>query len=1182
MVLLMLSALFSSFRVRSVVVICALLPLLLVPVHLAAQVSTGTINGKVTDPNGRVVRGAQIALTNVATGQVQNRRTNPDGVYTFPGLQPSTYRVTATAPGFDKTQTTFALGVAQIAQVDLALQLGTESVTVTVDANLAVALETEDSGVSTIISQQQLQELPIDGGNTFALAALVPGITPGGGFGISLSTDRGAVQTAGNANFSTNGGVSGSNEILLDGVPMTVCCQGQPALTPVPDIVSQFKVQTSVSQAQYGRSSGGVLNFVTNSGTSHLHGTVYEYFKNDFLNAANYFVKAVGAPPIIGRPDYRLPLRYNQFGGSIGGPVVFPFYNGRKKTFFFGAFSDTQAHITNQSIGTVPTVAMKNGDFTQAFTTYGAEIYDPSTYNTTTKARSAFPNHTITHIDPVAKNLLAYFPDPNIPGGSLINNFQRLQTVQRIDRQYNIRLDHEFSPKHHTFARGTLSQNSDINPDLFNQLTGPNATSQFLQGNVVTVDHVWVINSNNLLNLQYGLAYQSNHQILQSFNIDPAPIGFSQDFINVQQKPGIPRQLITAYTALGALGNNDLVHYTHAGGVTLTSQLRKHTLITGIDARLILENEGNLDAPMGTFSYTGTFTYKTPNATIPSAQSQFLSLASFELGYPASGDVILNARFSYRQRYAGLFVQDNWRIASRLTLNLGVRYDLETGPYESHNKVATIDPTLTTGLPAVNGNPVLGGLAFAGLAGHPRATWGTNFAEVGPRAGLNYRFTEKSTFNAAYGIMYLPVSQRVYSVGNPGSTSQTNYVATIDSIHPSYSIANPFPSGIVPLPTPTDAATSSLGSAIAGPVYDSRSSYVQQWNFGVQQLLKPTLSLRITYAGSHGVKLPANLNANDLDPKYFGAIGDTAAVTALQKLVPNPFFNIIPASAGTLGKSTVQAAQLLRAFPQYTTVAENHVNIGSSTYHALQTDLRWQAKRGSLLGVAYTWSKSLDDVGNLTTGFLDTGTQVYQNTYARAGERSYSPTDAPHRLVISAVGKLPIGHGQYLLNHLPGWADAIIGGWAGTTIFTYQSGLALGLTETGQASFSGTRPNLVPGQPLLTSGPVQSRLGGNFTSTGYLNPAAFRVNRSFELGDVPRYCGNCRAPGIITTNASINKRFHLTPKHLDLQLRLDAFNVLNHTQFGRPNTQFGAAAFGSITATSIGPRLLQLGAKVYF
>lgn len=1178
--------LLSLLDVRRCVRLCIALVvvagLLLWPLQLSAQVSTGSINGKITDSTGRVIRGVQMVLTNTATGQTQRGQTNGEGLYSFPGLQPSRYRISASVPGFDKAETTFALSVAQIAQVDLALQVGSENVVVTVDADRAVALETEDSGVSTTISQAQLQELPIDGGNSFALAALVPGVLPGGGFGISLSTDRGAVQTAGNANFSTNGGVSGSNEILLDGVPMTVCCQGQPALTPVPDIVSQFKVQTSVSQAQYGRSSGGVLNFVTNSGTSHLHGTLYEYFKNDQLNAANYFVKAVGAPPIIGRSDYRLPLRYNQFGGSVGGPVVLPFYNGRTKTFFFGAFSDTQAKITNQSIGTVPTVDMKKGNFTEAFAKYGAEIYDPSTYNATTKARSPFPNHTISAINPVAKNLLAYFPDPNIPGAGLVNNFQRLQTVQRVDRQYNIRLDHEFNTKHHTFARGTLSQNSDINPDLFNQLTGPNATSQFLQGDVVTLDHIWVLNDNNLLNLQYGLAYQSNHQQLQSFNIDPAPLGFSQNFISLQQKPGVPRQLITAYTALGALGNNDLVHYTHAGGATLTSQIGRHSLIAGVDARLILENEGNLDAPMGTFSYTGTFTYKTPNSTIPTAQSQFLSLASFELGYPASGDIILNARFSYRQRYAGLFVQDNWRLANNLTVNLGLRYDLETGPYETHNKVATIDPTLSTGLPMVNGRPTLGGLAFAGIGGHPRATWGTNFAEVGPRLGMNYRFASNSTVSAAYGIMYLPVSQRVYSVGNPGSTSQTNFVATIDNIHPANSIADPFPSGIVPLPTPTEAATSSLGSAIAGPVYDDRASYVQQWNFGVQQLLTPQTVLRLTYVGSHGVKLAANLSPNDLDPKYFGPIGDTATVTALQKLVPNPYYGIIPASAGTLGKSTVQASQLLKAFPQYTTVSENHVNIGSSTYHALQAELRWQSKRGSILGAAYTWSKSLDDVGNLTTGFLDTGTQVYQNSYARAGERSYSPTDAPQRLVINAVGKLPIGRGQAFLSNIPGWVDAVIGGWTGTTVLTMQSGLPLGLTETGQAVFSGTRPNLIAGQPLLTSGSIQSRLGGSFSSTPYLNPSAFRVNRTFELGDTPRYCGNCRAPGVNTVNASINKHFHLTPHRVDLQVRVDAFNVLNHTQFGRPNTQFGAAAFGSITATSSGPRLLQLGAKVYY
>jgi len=1169
------------------VAICLLFSQLTGGVALA-QVATGTISGIISDPAGAVIPESTVTLTNSATGQVFTSTTNANGFYSFPALQPGQYQVEATRRGFDKSQTSLALAVGQLAKIDLKLAVGSENVVVTVVLNEAAGFQTEESGSSAVIGKTELEELPVDGGNTFSLAALVPGVQPGGGFGIALSTDRGAVQTAGNANFTTNGGMSGSNEILIDGVPVTVCCQGQPALTPVPDIIDQFKVQTSVSQAQFGRTSGGVLNFVTKSGTNKIHGTLYEFFKNDKLNAANYFVKAIGTPPINGRSDYRLPLRYNQFGGSIGGPVVIPhIYDGRKRTFFFGAFSGTDVRVTNPTITTVPTALMRTGDFSEAYAYYGAEIYDPSTYSATTKTRSPFPNHKIpsTRYNQVAGNLMNYYPLPNIPlsgAASLINNFQRLQTIQRSDRQYNVRLDHQFTPNARTFVRGTLSKNSDTNPDLFNRLDGPNATKQVLQANVGTLDHVWVLNSNNLLNFQYGFAYQNNHQTLASYDIDPSALGFSSTFIGLQQKKGVPRQIITGYSNIGAVGNTDLVHYTHSGGVSLTSQRGRHSLVLGLDARLILENQGSLDAPMGTFSYSTTFTYKTPNTTVPSSQSQFLSLASFILGYPSSGDVILNDRFSYRQRYGAIFLQDNWRVANNFTLNLGVRYDLETGPVENHNKLATIDPYTATNLSAVNGKAVVGGLSFRGINGSPRAAWGTNFAQFSPRVGFNYNFHPTSVINAAYGIFYLPVSQRIYSVGNPGTTADTSYLASQDNITPANSITNPYPGGVTPIPTPAQASAGALGTAIAGPVYDDRSSYVQQWNIGVQQLITSTTTLRVTYAGSHGVKLSANLAANDLDPKYFGAVGDATMVAALQKLVANPFYGIIPASAGTLGKSTVQAAQLLRAFPQFTTVAENHVNIGSASYNALQADLTYRARRGSVFGIAYTWSKSLGDVGNLTTGFLDTGTQTYQNSYARSIERSYSPTDAPHRIVGRAVGKLPFGRGQRFFPNAKAWQNLLIGGWEGTAIVMLQSGLPLGITETGQAVFSGTRPSFVPGQPIQTTGARRDRIGGSFSSKGYFNTSAFRVTQYFELGSVPRYCGQCRIPGVQNVDTSLNKRFSLTDGGTDLQIRLDAFNVLNYTQFGRPANTFGSAAFGSITSQANNPRTLQLGVKLFY
>ncbi|HMJ60768.1 MAG TPA: carboxypeptidase-like regulatory domain-containing protein, partial [Bryobacteraceae bacterium] len=338
-----------------------------------AQTNTGTVTGRVIDASGGAVPDAAVTLTNSGTQLALPTKTDSEGNYSFVAIRPGPYRVQVEKAGFQKFATQFELAVDQTARVDVSLPVGqvTNSVEVT---ERPVLVESETSSLGQVISSKQVADLPLNGRNPFALAALTPGVVPLGSFGVGLNATRSAAQMAGANNFMANGGIAGSNEVLLDGVPITVCCQGQPAIIPSVDVTQEFKVQTNVSSAEFGRTSGGILNIITKSGTNDLHGSGYEFFGNDQLSAANFFVNRAGKPPIPGRDDFRTPLRYNQYGFTLGGPVTIPkLYSGKDKTFFFGGYEATKVRQYNYMTSVVPPTSIRSGDLSAA----PNAVYDP-------------------------------------------------------------------------------------------------------------------------------------------------------------------------------------------------------------------------------------------------------------------------------------------------------------------------------------------------------------------------------------------------------------------------------------------------------------------------------------------------------------------------------------------------------------------------------------------------------------------------------------------------------------------------------------------------------------------------------------------------------------------------------------------------------------------------------------
>jgi len=1191
---------------QPVVVVLLLLIALLIPCSIKAQVQNGTIVGTVTDPAGKVVPDASVTLNQAATGLVLHGQTNSEGQYTFPQLLPGQYTVSVEKQGFQKSVATLTLTVGQIAEADIALSVGRESQTVTVQGENAAALDTQTSNLDYTVQSRQVNDLPLNGRNPYGLAILSPGIAAGQYFGVGVAVARGAVVAAATNNFQSNGGIGGSNEVLLDGVSIVVCCQGQPAVTPSVEVVSQFKVVTSDPPAQYGRTSGAVLNIATKSGTNQLHGSVYDFLRNDKLDAANFFTKRSGVYPYPGHNDFRPPHRSNQFGVFVGGPVLLPrVYNGKDKTFFTFGYEGVRNLAPAVSLLTVPTALMRQGIFTEAPTV----VYDPNSYNATTGQRSPIPaascNGTAypagycvpeSALSPVAKALLPLFPAPNLSG--VVNNYSSVQTITDTDNQFNFRVDHNFSEKQRAFVRGTRSKNDHLNySPFFNQVNAPSGWQQHLTAYLFAAEDIWTLSPSTLVQFSYGFARQTNYQLGNSFYMfDASKYGFSSQFASQQQVTGLPFIAFSGLQALGFSSSFNLwAHYTHSLNASVMLQRGKHNIAMGYNGRLILENQLGLGGPAGNFTFDTKYTGgPTPNSPLPSGQNAFDSWASFLLGYPGSGNIVRQETVAFNQWVTGLYIQDDWRLLPNLTVNMGLRWDVETGFAERHNRWADFSPNVVNPLSASIGLNIRGGAQFLGVNGNPSRTSPTYYHEVAPRLGFSYGITPTTVVRGGYGILYLPISERGYGDPNIGFTQSTSIATSASGFTPAVTIDNPFPTG-VSLPAGAAAGVGvSSGSTISGFRYDNPVSYQQQWNLGVQRSLAKGMAVQLNYVGGHGVHLPMNIRPNDLQPAYFGAPGSSAQVSYLEAQVPNPFYGASGLAPGSpLLKPTVQRAQLLTAFPQYTggtitgiqngSVGIAYFDQGSTTYNAMQATWLMNHAGGFNGSVSYVWSKLLGNVSDLTNGFLNpTGNPGIQDYYfLHQYEHSNLASDIPQHVIGTATWPVPVGRGKSFGANMPRWADEAAGGWTLTAIISVSSGFPAGMGVSGAPAFGGTRPVFVPGQKPLTSGSTHNRLGGKGQTQGYFNPAAFRLPQSFELGDVPRSAAALRGPLSFDDNVSVIKYFPIH-EELGLEFRAEAFNVLNKVDFGLPAASYGASGFGFINSQFNLPRNVQLSMKVHF
>lgn len=1142
-----------------------------------AQQQTAELTGNVTDPTGAAIPGATITVTNSLRGIKVTAESNAAGQYIVPLLPPANgYEITVAEKGFQtSTRTGITLQVAQTAEVNIALSIGSSTQTVHVSGAPPI-LDTQTSSIGQVISARTITHLPLNGRSSFRLIQLTPGVT----FNQSAYGQFGdvPVNTTWDTNFSINGGQSQSNEILIDGVPSTAGYFDQVTTIPSVDDTQEFKVESNNLSAEYGRYTGGVINVTTKSGTNELHGTAFEFLRNSALDANDYFSNRAGKSI----PE----LQMNQFGGVLGGPVWIPhLYNGKNKTFFFVSYQGTRRIQGATFLGTVPTAAERQGDFSGDLNASGQPItiYNPfsttqSTTNSSQYSRTAFQGNKIPQslIDPVAEKILSYYPMPNTAGNQYTNanNYVSHAPLTVGQNLGSVRIDQNVNSHYHVFGRFGWLLTNLTQPNTFGNVatggTGAVGTTQFHSWSFA-LDNTISINPTLFLTVNYGYARWFQSRQTLSYGFDNSTLGFPSSYVNGITIKMFPSINVAGYASMNGqsylLNGND----SHTLLTSLTKSLGRQTIIAGTDLRLHLINYFNIGSSAGSFNF-GRGQTQGPNPNVASSTSGD-GFASFLLGVGSGGSFPMGSGNELRNWYLAGYLQDDIRLTNNLTVNLGLRYSEQTPYTDRHNQLNYFSPTVAS--PARNPSfpELTGGLEFAGVNGNSNQVYDWRKNQWGPRFGFAYHPFHKTVVRGGFGIVYAPLELSNNAVGfapNTGYSSTTSWEATTNGgLIPQNLLSNPYPQGFVKPTGSSLGAATALGQSIAvwDPHPKTPRSY--QWNFGIQQQLPSNILVQAAYVASRGLHLTHNFDIDTLNPKYL-SMG-----TALQSEVTNPFAPYI--SIGTLSQSKIDQKQLLLPYPQFTDVSIVNKTWGWSNYQSAQFTFNKRTSHGISLLAVYTISKWMSNITPADAAIGPTNNTGVQNWYDLAAEKSLSPDDIPQSLILNAVLQLPFGRGHRFLSTGDGLIERLVSGWTASGILTEQKGFPLVLSAP--ITDGGNRPNYVPG--------VSPQLSSSRSATAkvaeWFNTSAFAIPPAFTFGNVSRTIGSVRSPGIHNLDFAMEKETKIVGR-LKMQFRAEAFNISNTTHFGAPDTSMSDTTFGQINSvlSSPPPRELQFAVKLNF
>ncbi|MDX2270082.1 MAG: carboxypeptidase regulatory-like domain-containing protein [Bryobacter sp.] len=940
-----------------------------------SQLQTGNLSGTITDAQGAVVAGAKVEVRNTGTNAVFRTQSNDRGDFNAPQQAIGVYQISVEAQGFKRAvRTGITLQVNQNARIDVQLEVGQVADTVEVTGE-APLVDTGSATLGTVIENRRVTDLPLNGRNALALALLNPGVISNAGPTNSGFGDRGIQLSS----ISVNGSPSSMVNQTLDGNNNILSFVGEVGIPPAVDSVEEFKVQSGAMSAEFGFTAGGAVNLVTKSGTNQIHGTVYEFLRNEKLDARNTFAAN------------RLPLRYNQFGASAGGPII------KDKTFVFGNWEEYRLRRSNPRIQSVPIQEWRQGNFANLRNANGQliPVFDPNTTranpNGAGLVRDQYPGNVVpqSRFDSITPKILAFWPDPNrtpTNAFTFANNFQDSALTRTDWTQWNFRGDHRFNENNSMFFRYTSAEHNPSGNSIFTDPTvGQDRVDNQLNRNIMLSD-THTFSPTLINNLRIGVMRQFfTFRAVNGGQDWPRKLGLPE-IVPPDQFP----QINFGFGTIGgqAFGTRGSLNWDIQN--MLTKIAGSHTIKMGYNHRILYGGNQQGAALSGNFNFAGL----TTNPQVP-ANTGF-NMAQFLTGDVSSANIDRILGNSFHGVALSAFVQDDWKVSRRLTLNLGLRWDWQQRPYERNNGIIDFDPSKT-----IPGTNLVGATIFAGVDGQPRAFMNEDYNDFGPRFGFAYDVfgTGKMVVRGGYGIYYPSIFFRAF-MGNPQlfSATSTAWVAQGPGLR-AFQFAQGFPSKPLESPGASAGPGALLGQGVSFTQRDETTPLSQQWNLGIQQQLGRWL-FEVNYAGNKGNGYMASgYNLNQVDPDTRLELGQ-----ALFTPVPNPFRGQVP---GGLGAATITRERSLMPFPYYTGVSVRNPLLGNYTSHQVQITVQRRMSSGLLVNFAYTGGKKMSDSTLVPVDFgpieqvTDNGFQ--DALYNRQLNRSVDPGDVSQRLVSSAI-----------------------------------------------------------------------------------------------------------------------------------------------------------------------------------
>ncbi|MBI4875877.1 MAG: carboxypeptidase regulatory-like domain-containing protein [Acidobacteria bacterium] len=1117
-----------------------------------AQEYRATLLGVVTDPTGAAVRGARVTVTNVETAVRATTEANAEGNYLVPYLLPGTYRLRVEHPGFK----TFERGPIELrvndrTRVDVALEVGniSDNVTVTAEAPL---VEAASSSRGQVIDNRMATNLPLSGKNPFALMMLADGVLY---YGSALWSSPRPFDNS--IAVTINGGRS-LNEYQIDGMPNNATFSGgsYPSSVPPLEATQEAKVQTNTYDAQYGNTSGGVVNISVKSGTNKLHGAGYEYLRRTALEANQFANNASGKPR---------PLRLSdQYGFELDGPVTIPkLYQGKSRTFFLFALEQYRDKLPRPNLGAVPTAEQRAGDFSQTFNASGQlyKIYDPLTI----QANPAFdPSRTInlgnlrylrspsagnrvpkSRMEPIASRVLQDIPLPNQPGNPIThtdNWFAGGATANSNFRNLVARLDHTVNDTWKVYGRWSHSYRDGGNLNRYEWTTAAaHQDNGGRRADGVVVDAVGTLSPTMILSFRSG--FNRFEELSLTPVRDIGGLGLPKSLLSQLPVPDrYPQFKFDGYiqTSLDPGRAQPSESYTLQG--TLTKIAGAHSMKAGAEFRLLHYADVQLANGNGSFQFGGGWTSSNPEVADAAAGN---AIASFLLGYMNSASVTQNVAPYLSRPYWVLFWQDDWQVNRRLSLNLGLRWDYEAPWVERFNRqnrgfdFAAASPYQAPGL------KLGGGMLFAGVGGQPRGAFDPDHKNVQPRFGLAYRLLNSRplVFRGGFGRVSLPTIE--YG-GTTGFSQTTTAQTSTPDYLPFAVLSNPFPYGLIAPAGASLGLSTQVGDAASFSDVARRIPTVWQYSAGFQFEPMPGLLLDASYVGSQtfDLQVARQLNFLTVDQLALGT-------PYLSQAVPNPFWGVLPVSTPRGAQQTIQRRGLLTQFPQYTSLTANNMSLGGSWYNSAQFRAEKRLSHGLSFLATYTISKTMEAVS-------------FRNPQDAKPSREFAAFDLPQRLVLNGIYDFPVGPGRRWMNK--GVAAHLIGGWSLGCVGTLQSGPPVPYPSNYNLN----------GDPKLDKSQQSLKRWFNTSLTLWtlLPPDSLRV--------LPSYSPDIRRHTAPQLDVLLSREIRLVEGHR-LQFRASAYNATNTPIFGFPNTTPTSPLFGVVPIVQANqPRGVELGFRYFF